>query len=71
MDQPYHNAMPDDADRDAPAFDLPDLERVYRNYLATCRRLGVKPTPRDRAKALIEEWADTLAVGRSDPATTH
>ena len=31
------------------AFDPPDLERMYRNCLETCRRLGVEPVPRDRA----------------------
>ena len=61
--------MPDDAANEPPALD-PD--RVYRNYLETCRRLGVTPTPRDRAKALIKEWTDTLAAAiHSDPPTKH
>jgi hypothetical protein len=38
---PYHRAMIDDAEKDAPAFDPPDPDRVYRNYLETCRRLNV------------------------------
>ena len=40
-------AMLDDADKESPALDPPDPGRVYRNYLATCRRLGVKPVPRE------------------------
>jgi hypothetical protein len=30
-------------DDDVPELDQPDADRVYRNYLVTCRRLGVKP----------------------------
>ena len=56
-----------DADNDVPAFEQPDQERVYRNYLETCRRLGVKPTPQGRAEALIKEWTKALAAGRIDP----
>ena len=52
----------------APKMDPPDPERVYRNYVAQCRRLGVTPTPRDRAKALIREWTDALAARRAPPA---
>ena len=44
--------------RDANSF---DPERVYRNYIAQCRRLGV---PRDRARKLIEEWVHALAARR-------
>ena len=42
--------MPDDADNDVPAFEQPDREQVYRNYLETCRRLGIQPTPHGRAE---------------------
>jgi hypothetical protein len=66
--------MLDDADKDSAAFDPPDPDNVYRNYLVTCRRLGVTPTPRDRANALIREWTDSLAAaaaGRTEPPTTH
>jgi hypothetical protein len=51
------------------AADAPDPECVYRNYLRTCRRLGVKPTLRDRALGLIGEWTEVL-TGRPEP-TTH
>jgi hypothetical protein len=30
--------MLDDADEDAPEFDPPDAERLYRNHVETCRR---------------------------------
>jgi hypothetical protein len=30
---------------DAAVFDPPDPDRVYRNYVAQCRRLGVTPLP--------------------------
>lgn len=49
--------MRDYADDDVPELDLPDANRVYRNYLETCRRNGVKPVPRERAQELIAEWA--------------
>jgi len=45
----------------------PDQARVYRNYLLTCRRLGVMPTSPERAKVLLEEWA--AARRDADPAT--
>jgi hypothetical protein len=32
--------MLDDLNKDAPAFDPPDAERVYGNYVETCRRLA-------------------------------
>lgn len=62
-------AMVDDADNDVPAFEKPDRELVYRNYLEACRRLGIKPTPQGRAEALIKEWAKALAAAA--PPTTH
>ena len=58
----YHRAMLDDADSDAPASDLPNADNVYRGYLRTCRRLGVTPTPRDRARKLIKDWTDALTA---------
>jgi hypothetical protein len=36
-------------------FDPPDADRVYRNYLETCRRAGVKAVSRERAQGLIAE----------------
>ncbi len=53
----------------APELDRPDPERVYRNYVAQCRRMGVTPTPRDQALGLIQEW--TEAMTRRPEATTH
>ena len=38
----------------------PEMARVYRNYLLTCRRLGVAPVPRERAHALVAKWSATL-----------
>jgi hypothetical protein len=49
--------------------DAPDLDHVYRNYLESCRRLGVEPVPRERALGLIGEWTEVL-TGRPEP-TTH
>ena len=50
--------------RAAAELNPPDPERVYRNYLAQCRRLGVTSAPKDRAKAEIQEWVDALAAAR-------
>jgi hypothetical protein len=50
-------------------FDPPDSDRVYANYLETCRRLGVEPVSRERAEGLIGEWPEVL-TGRPEP-TTH
>ena len=50
---------------DAPEFDQPDVDLVYAHYLETCRRLGVKAVPRDRARKLIKEWTNTIAANRS------
>ncbi len=41
--------MPDGASP-VPELDPPDPERIYRNYVAQCKRMGITPTPRDRAK---------------------
>jgi len=40
----------------------PNQARVYRNYLLTCRRLGIMPTSPERAKVLLDEWAQAMAV---------
>jgi hypothetical protein len=53
---------------DAAVFDPPDADLTYMHYLETCRRLGVTPTPRDRAKALIRE---AIAARRAVPPPTH
>lgn len=63
--------MLDDADNDAAPFDPPAAGAVYAPYLETCRRLGVKPVPRERAQALIREWTDAIAAGRSVSTTKH
>jgi len=34
--------------------DPPDPDRVYLNYLETCRLLGIEPVPRERALGLIQ-----------------
>ena len=38
-----------DAEKDAQRFDPPDVDRVYRNYVETCRRLGAESVPRNHA----------------------
>ena len=38
--------MPDHSD--VPALDPPDADLVYRNYLETCKLLGIDPVPRER-----------------------
>ena len=43
--------------------DAPDPDQMYRNYLETCRRLGVEPVPRERAHEFIAEWADANRRG--------
>jgi len=48
--------MIDDVDSEPPVSDLPNPARVYRDYLLTCRRMGVTPTSPDRAKVLLKEW---------------
>jgi len=53
------------------AFDLPDSDDIYARYLETCKRLGVTPTPRDRAKALIQDWTDTLRAALERPRTLN
>jgi hypothetical protein len=51
--------------------DAPDPDLVYRNYLETCKLLGIAPVPRDHAKALIVEWTGALAAARTPPPHTH
>ena len=61
--------MHDDADSDAPSPDPPvSADRVYENYRRTCKKLGVKPVPRERADGLIQEWTEVLS-GRPEPVT--
>ncbi len=67
----YHRAMRDDDADDAPGIDPPDPDNVYRGYLRTCKKLGVKPVPRERARKLIKEWTDTIAAARSVPPIKH
>ena len=52
----YHRAMLDDADNDAPAADPPNADSVYRGYIRSCKKLGIRSVPRERARKLIEEW---------------
>ena len=52
------------------AFDPPDPDLTYRNYLETCRRAGVEPVSREHADGLIQEWTETIAAALSVP-TTH
>ena len=62
--------MPDDDDKAQPALS-PTQARVYRDYLITCRPLGIMPTLPERAKALLEEWAAMVAAGQTNWPTTH
>jgi len=63
--------IPPTLDNDAPEFDPPDADALYAGYLETCRRLGVEPVPRHRARDLMNEWSESIAAGRSVPLTTH
>ena len=63
--------MLDDGDNDASGIVPRDPSSVYRSYLRTCKRLGVRPVLRDRARKHIEEWTDTIAASRSVPPTQH
>jgi hypothetical protein len=47
----------------------PEMARLYRNYLVTCRRLGVELVTRERAVGLMQEWNEVLS-GRREP-TQH
>ena len=46
------------------------LNGTHRSYRRTCRRLHLKPVPRERAKALIAEWREVLS-GRPEPTTQY
>jgi hypothetical protein len=43
-------------------FDSPATDRVYIDYLETCRRIGVDPVPWDCAQDLMAEWSDAIAA---------
>jgi len=62
--------MSDDDDKDRPDL-LPNQARVYRNYLLTCRRIGIPPVSPERAKVLLKEWADSIAGRRTGPTLKH
>jgi hypothetical protein len=62
--------MLDDADNESLA-DPPNPARVYRDYLLTCRRMGITPTSSERARALLKEWMESFAAGRTDPPTSQ
>ena len=57
-------------DKDPPDLS-PDQARVYRDYLLTCRRLGISPVSPERAKVLLKEWADSIAAQRTSAPFTH
>jgi hypothetical protein len=40
--------MPDDAGNHSITVEPLDLDRLYANYLETCRRLGIEPVSRER-----------------------
>ena len=64
----YHPARIDDALYIA--FDPPDPDLTYRNYLRTCAMLGVEPVSREQAFGLMQEWGATIAAALVPP-TTH
>jgi hypothetical protein len=49
----------------------PNPNRVYRNYLVSCRQLGIEPVPRDRAGELMQEWAGALKELWPKPPRRH
>ncbi len=51
---------------DTPDLAPPDADRVYANYLVTCRWRGVEPVSRERALGLVQEWTEVL-TGRPEP----
>ena len=57
--------------RNSAAFDSPDPDQVYQNYLDSCRRQGIEPVPPDRARELITEWAQALTGARGDSPPSH
>ena len=50
-------------------FEPLDPDTVYANYPETCRRAGIEPVPRERARSFIGELNEVLS-GRPEP-TTH
>ena len=56
---------------DAPKLDQPEANRLYRSYLATCRRLGATTVSRERAEKLIAAWAAIVAASLPVPPITH
>jgi hypothetical protein len=61
-------SMLDQADNHSFPIEPLDLDRLYRNYLETCRMSGVEPVSRERALGLIAEWTEVLS-GRPEPIT--
>ena len=57
--------MSHDDDKDGPDLS-PSQARVYRDYLLTCRRLGISPVSPERAKVLLNEWANSIEGRRTD-----
>ena len=49
----------------------PDPERVYRQYLKRCRRIGIDPIRQDFAHDLIAEWNDAIAATRTVSPGPH
>ena len=49
---------------DTSALNWPDPERVYRNYLERCKRLGIEPVLRDHAQDLMAEWSAAIEASR-------
>jgi hypothetical protein len=57
-------------DDGASDFDPPYPDRVYRNYLETCRRAGVTPVSREQAQERIAEWSAAIGAALVPP-TQH
>ena len=51
-------------DTDTSTLNPPDPERVYRNYLERCRRLGIEPVRRDHAQDLMSQWSVAIEANR-------
>ena len=58
-------------DLDYLEFKAPNAERVYQNYLETCKRLGVEPVLVENAQHLLAEWSKAIARSGSVPPLTH
>jgi hypothetical protein len=61
-------SMPDHADNHSFPIEPLDLDRLYANYLETCKMSGVQPVSRKRALGLVQEWTKVL-TGRPEPTT--